>query len=333
MKGQHTLIFLLIFAIAVGVCTWIVLRTRKEGFQSQARGDILPKINTPEDTVKEFWSIVNAANDHNTTEYIGTLEMIKRVSDPFPGDPFQVSFPKYISAYALAKYKRESVPARNDLLNNYDTNLRELTTLVYDQTRIAEWNTDPKTQSCVAIDIVKNNFAASLASLRLKMQELEGNVDTLAKMRDENLQFQKQYLSVCSTTPPSQACVDLASQEPILFPLLAIFGKLNTNIFTTEIEIQENINVLNDTFKLLKCSGGDVSVDIEKDVGTVDTLLLQEKLQILSPYYISPDTLRYVTNILITPEQVDESRLTNTTIYNDTNNTIKTIKTVTGTPL
>ncbi len=338
MKLERLVPYIVFVCIAclIGFYTWNILSRAKEGFQTapattSTNTPTSTLVNSPADTKKAFWEAINVANDDRSFEYMGVLDKIKRIAEPIEGDPFQVTFPKYISAYAMAKYKEDRVRARNALLNDYDTHMRELTTLVYDQNVVAAWNTDPKTQSCVAIDVVRTNFLASLAKLKTNMSALDQQAGTIGRMRDENMEFQLKYQTVCSTKPPSQACIDLASQEPVLFSLLSRYESLNETVFTKEIDVTESILVLGDVFKLLNCEGGDISVDFQRDIGTIDNEALREKLENLSPYYISPDTLKYVTRMIITPEEIASSSVTTNSLFNDMKNTITTIQIITGT--
>jgi hypothetical protein len=78
-------------------------------------------------------------------------------------------------------------------------------------------------------------------------------------------------------------------------------------------------------------AGGNVAYNSERDVGTIDTTVLRSKLQQLSPYYLSPDTLQYITGSIISAADSQASIMTTSDILINITNVINNIKTLTNT--
>jgi hypothetical protein len=116
-----------------------------------------------------------------------------------------------------------------------------------------------------------------------------------------------------------------------LFPLLSEYDALNIDIYVKEVDIQESLKAVEDIYTLVGCTGGIASFDADRDIGIVDNEALRAKLETLSPYYISPDTLEYITDFLISPEEVADAAITNNALYKDIRGTVTQIKAITGT--
>jgi hypothetical protein len=78
-------------------------------------------------------------------------------------------------------------------------------------------------------------------------------------------------------------------------------------------------------------AGGNIAYSSDRDVGTVDTTILRSKLQQLSPYYLSPDTLQYITTSIISAADSQASIMTTSDILINITNVINNIKTLTNT--
>ncbi len=124
------------------------------------------------------------------------------------------------------------------------------------------------------------------------------------------MRFQKRFFQDCSgtTTASSGACIDLATQDTGLFSIYKEYEATNTDLFTREVEVTEAIKTVADTMKLLKCPQmPTASYSVEKDVGYIDTETLYMKLSELSPYYVSPDIITELANVLFQIGQNAES--------------------------
>jgi len=445
--------------LIMAACIWW---SCKEGFQvSQAA------------TQTNFWNISNKIDSKDAP----TVTALGRVSDPDPSDSKDVmplKFSKYISMYALAKYNNDVSGARQALFNNYDQLQTEMSTNLYDQATVTAWTANPKQKTCDQLDTVRKTLLQKMLGLRSHVQDLSGTSVLASAMRDENMAYQVKYASKCQGNPLSAACIQLANQEGPVFPLLAKYEDVNNNIISSELDISDNLQTLNDTYNILQCdrslksgfikqdgmtavsyfnattmtihpvadcsticgmnlcssvatisvdqmnlikkavststasftcgilyegtlvkadtdlsktyyikngmrylintcslcnldlcskakivngaslsslssgtfscsllptgvkqdaldAGGNIAYNSERNVGTVDTTVLRSKLQQLSPYYLSPDTLQYITSSIISAADSQTTIMTTSDILINIANVINNIKVLTNT--
>ena len=230
----------------------------------------------------------------------------------------------------MAKNKSNVADARADLFTNYTKLQTELSTNVYDTATVSAWGSDPKGQTCTQLDTLKTQFTNQYSALTTAMQDLSGSTIIGGNMRDENLTFQQRFVSQCNTTPMSAACINLASQEGPIFPLLSSYETANNTLFTNLDDISNNLVTVSDTYNFLGCTNPNLKFS-ETVTGYVDTGVLRLKLEQLSPYYLSPDTLQYITSAIISADDAKSSLATVTDLVIDLNNVIANIKTFTNT--
>ena len=329
---------LLLVAGIVALLTWLLLRRwNREGFQVAAAvtpttaAATVSDTNDAATTATGFWKLVSELNSSDQATVLRAQAQVSTVQNPSETETLQVIFPKYVSLYALVKYKNNPSKARDALFSNYNQLMADMSATVYDPAKVSAFTADPKVQTCTALGSLKDSFKMKLSNLKRSIVDVSGTAFTAGGMRDENMKFQNQFLDICSKEPTSPACIDLASKEPILFPLLATYDAVNSSLYEKEIDIQESLLTVEDTFKLLNCSNPTpLTYNVDQDPGTIDTETLRDKLQTLSPYYLSPATLQYITDFLIKPEEVDSALNTTADLYAHIAKTTITIKTISG---
>jgi hypothetical protein len=283
-----------------------------------------------------FWSLVAGLATTPPAGMKSMVDTVSMVTDPQDTDTYQLIFPTYISVYALAKYggPENELCARTALFNEYDSLMKDMTTAVYDRSKSVPWDADPKAQTCVALKVIEGNIAQAVSNLRRNIQDVSGTTVSLSALRDENLSLQNKFLQACTaTTPPNQPCIQLASQEPILFPLLSQYEGVSSTAYDKEGDLNDSLQAVGDTYKLLGCTAGATTrfdFDSDRDLGQIDAEVLRMKLQTLSPYYLSPDTLTYITNSLIKPDDVQDSLMNTSDVLAHVNISVKNIKGITG---
>jgi hypothetical protein len=264
---------------------------------------------------QRFWQYVNnyrkPSNDTTTMK-----TPIENVMFPRADDTYQVVFPLYMSIYALAMYDYPAVGqgykspcARMHLFDFYTEIQAALTSTVSDPVRNAQWDTDPYTQSCASLNVAYTNIQQVLNLLRAGVQDVSGTLLTLEKLRDENMAYQNKVKPLCTTTDnnPSQACKDLASQDPILFGILPDFDTLQTIGYDKESDMNDVLETVGQLYQMLRCDippGSSFTFSMDTTAGVIDTDSLRLRLQTLSPYYISPDVMDKITSYLISPDEV-----------------------------
>lgn len=310
----------------------------------EEKAEITKQATAYEDHIKKyapairtrFWNYVSRLNPDAENSM---WPEIRAVMTPQPDDTYQVTFPLYMSIFALATATRnpessETNPpcARVALFDNYMLLQKKLTETVYDTAMIGKWDADPKAQSCASLQVAEGNLKEALALLRSRVQDVSGMTFTLANLRDENLDFQKRFQAAC-TNALSDQCKQLASQEPILFPLLAEFEGVSSTGYEKEEDINEVLGTFGALYSLLGCtnvSGTKFTFSADEDVGTIDAESLRMKLQTLSPYYVSPDTMKYITDLLISPDDVQDELMRTSDVFAKINTTMGGIKRLSG---
>lgn len=379
----------------LAIVVLLVLWNQKEGFQAVATQSTQALNSAQIPSVSSrFWDITNKVSAGDTA----TLTALSKVSDPDPNDSndlMPVSFGKYISIYSMARSNNDLSGARSNLFNAYDQLQTEMATNLYDQTKVAAWNSDAKAETCKQLDKIAAKFAVEYAALRSSIQDLSGTAIKAVSMRDENMEYQKQLLSKCQGTPLSPACVSLANQEGPVFSLMAKYENANNTLFSNELDISNNIQTINDTYKVMGCNNPNqffstgagapvfwvnnntkypvancstcptaISTNCSNpniapqtffnqlitgsaftcamvaispmifsstQTGTVDTTALRSKLNQLSPYYLSPDTLQYITSSIISAADSSASIMTTSDVLINIANVINNIRIITGT--
>jgi len=287
---------------------------------------------TVDSTTRSFWDLIGKQNDPTTAA------LVAKVSDPDPddeNDPFPLSFPLHISMYSLAKYNMDVSGARTALFNNYNGLQSELSTNVYSQSEVAAWTTSPTsalTQTCTQLDAVKRVAEVQLATLKQTMRDLSGTEVSANAMKNENMALQLKLSGLCQGVTPPTICQTLASQDGPLFPLLSKYEAADDALAANETDIQNTLQTINDTYSVLGCISPNFSFDGDKDAGYVNTEELRINLQRISPYYVSPDTLKYITNAMVPGgKQLSTPLSTTADMIIDINRVIKNIKFMTNT--
>jgi hypothetical protein len=301
--------------ILLSYSIWYLV-SEKEGFQSW----------NPDLIKSQFWDIISKKDDANVAAKIA------KVRDPAPNDSIPVRFSNYISIYAMAKYNNDPVAARKALFSDYDILQQELSTNVFDQSELRDWTINTKQLSCDEINKITRTLIPFVRTIPGSIKDISGTIHAGTALRSENLAFQNKFKSKCLETPMSPDCIGLASQEDPIYPLLTKYNTVNNTLYNNEYDISNNLDVLNKTYMLLKCDNPNrtVTFNVERDTDLVDVELLTKKLQELSPYYISPETLKFITASITNSLEVDNTVQTTSDMYINIGNTINNIKTLTG---
>ena len=380
------LLRVLILGIILIVVTWFIWMCNKEGFQS-GPSYTLPAPASPEQIRTQFWSILNQQKTWNIPKPIlsyktnfdgsssgtstgsasvtpsnvgsGTKALLNAVQNPGPSDLFTVVFPNYISIYALAKYKMDPKAARYALINNYDALQQELITSVQTGSELTESALSATATAYAACQDL-NNLAMALYGQIIKVNAaVKGANETeiLAEsLHDENMRFQGSVSGAggaCTNqaATPSAACIQLATQNEKMFPLLSTYNKANKTLLTDGDKLQSILDTVLQAYIGLKdCplssitpNAGDAypyinppsiaSVFSQKyldNLGIISAEELSIKLEELSPYYISTNTLRFITNQLIAGTEFKADLQTTADYIRDMSKTANAVISITG---
>lgn len=315
MKDIIWIIGILAVTIAIGI--WY-LYNFQEGFQ----------VNLPStDLIKrQFWDIVSKKDTPNVAENI------QKVRDPAPNDTMPVKFPIYMSVYALAKYNNDPIAARKALFDDYQLLQQELTTDVYDHTDVNDWKEYPKELTCRKLDSTINEIIEFINNTKKSFVDISGTIHKGAAIHDENMGFQNILLKECKKNPMSDACIRLASQDNPIYPLLQRYNNVTNALYNSEYDISENLNILHTSYKTLKCFNREPNLvfNVDDNMEIIDTPMLNEKLEQISPYYISPETLQFITSSIVSPSDIEKTTNTTSDMYIKIGNSVNGIKTLTS---
>jgi hypothetical protein len=227
------------------------------------------------------------------------------------------------------RYISDVSGARSSLFNNYDVLQQRLSNDVY---TAAPAGTDPKIKSCLNLEKAKTDYMAKYNAIIQSNQDLSGQAITAGAMREENLAYQMTNLASCSGQNRSPACIRLADQESPVFSLLANYDNVNDTMASSGFyDLSNNIDVINTAYALLGCSGSAPIKFSPNDTGTIDTQTLMSKLNQMSPYYLSPETLQYITSSIVSSSYTNKSLMTDADKLANISKVITNLKTITGT--
>lgn len=225
------------------------------------------------------------------------------------------------------KYTSDASGARSSLFNNYDVLEQKLSNEVYSAPPAG---TDPKVKSCSNLETAKADYMAQYNAIIKSNQDLSGQAIAASAMREENLAYQTTNLASCKGSP-SPACISLANQEAPVFSLLANYDNVNNTMASSGFyDLSNNIDVINTAYALLGCSGSAPIKFSPNDTGVIDTQTLMSNLNKMSPYYLSPDTLQYITSSIVSTSYTDKSLMTDADKLANISKVINNLKAITG---
>lgn len=194
--------------------------------------------------------------------------------------------------------------------------------------------------ACGELATLRQKFMEKLTELRTDMNDLSGTEVLALKLKTENMKYQYRFSEECNTLVNLKAldgleigrdasCRDLASvDDPITGTLLQNYDTTNLKLYQEEVVILDNLKTINDTIKLTACEVSDFTFSADYDVGTINTEELRAKLNELSPYYISPGTLDFVTTYLVGNGILDTALFSSSEILKSVNSSLSYIKTI-----
>ena len=176
------------------------------------------------------------------------------------------------------------------------------------------------------------------------MVDLSGGAYAMLASKKENKKFQYMFEQVCipymkmpeSQMSPTQKnsymnCIRLASVDPILFPILKQYDVVSNTLGIAGYDFGLVIGAFEKIRDKLRCTNAtslpvlDSSIfysEDDPDSGYMDPGIskatVQYALQDLSPYYLAPDILDFITKYLLGSTEVDEANATINTYLDST---------------
>lgn len=192
--------------------------------------------------------------------------------------------------------------------------------------------------ACSELRTLRVKYMETIAELRNKMNDLSGTQVLAYKLKNENMKYQYEFSEKCTDlvnrtsftgleNVPRTACIDLASgDDPLYNTIIPGYDTTNMKLYQEEITIQDNLDTINDTIELTGCDVSGFEISVDYDIGTVNTEELRAKLNELSPYYISPGTLDFVTTYLVGNGILDTALFTSSEILKSVKSSLTFIK-------
>lgn len=206
--------------------------------------------------------------------------------------------------------------------------------------------------------IAKRDFLKNyVTQLRTPIQDLSSNMVSAKLAKRENMMFQNVWKDKCSSIPNleisstslAKACRALASVDKYqleVLPDIDLFYA--TVLFANQPKLDYVLKLLNFYTNLMKCVVPNSSrvtfdssenivfrdesqniftvsrtntIDVSRDFGDLDTTRLALELEKLSPYYLSPDVVKFIIKFMISQETLEYLK-TRSQDFIDSNKTV-----------
>jgi hypothetical protein len=190
---------------------------------------------------------------------------------------------------------------------------------------------DARQVNCDYINSQRDWFQNEITAVRILAQDLSGGIWSTMDIKGENMNFQyanwegtpdlTTYLGgPCSSSNTSPNCMKLASVDSNVVQYANITGDnsglleiARIKLIELDTTLTEELANLNDVADVLGCSNYSLyksgmkldltynqkTFNISRDVGDLETSILRNALQELSPYYIDPSILNILLEYLI----------------------------------
>lgn len=273
----------------------------------------------------------------------GVSQLVSDVMFPKTRDIFQTTFPKSMAIYALAVYEMNVTKAREALFSNYNGLQADFTTKMDSPAEREEWAKNPRAKTCERLQNLTDYFNRRKADVGTNLVDLSGAATAMSMSKRENKKFQYMFEKVCAASlkkspnerSPSETytfnnCIRMASVDPILFPMLKQYNIVSGALYTAEEDFGTVLGAFDKIRNKLKCTSAtglptfsltDFGEDDQgyptMDPGT-SAAIIQEELLDLSPYYLAPEILDFVTKYLLGSTEIDEANATINTYLDGT---------------
>jgi hypothetical protein len=190
-------------------------------------------------------------------------------------------------------------------------------------------------KACNEINTKRLLLKQYMRNLRTPVQDLSGLLLTGIDVKKENMTYQNKYTDSCINNLTAE-CIKLASVDAGVFAALPDIDIFYQNLLIGGYDLDALLQQLNFYSKLLNCPRvpdsnatfdvSDTEIDMDRDIGVIDTVGLSYELENLSPYYLSPDVVQFLLRFLISQEQLKNLRFTSADYVNQSSSIMNTIK-------
>jgi hypothetical protein len=153
-------------------------------------------------------------------------------------------------------------------------------------------------------------------NLKSNVHEINRSLDGTYNIKKENMNYQTFFKNFCLfTRPMSAACKKLASTDKYPLEQLPNMDVMYVTLLNNEYPIDNLYQKLNYYSDLIGCSSNTVDASgyiftVSDNLEEIDTATAFYELEKLSPYYLSPDTIKFILRFLISREKLNELNFT-----------------------
>ena len=184
--------------------------------------------------------------------------------------------------------------------------------------------------ACNELTSKRNFLYMYLNTLSKPVQDLSSTMVNAYTLKQKNLTYQDVVKNYCAANINTNVnCRDLASTDGGATGFFAILPDIDTfyqQLLMSEYDIQALYTQMNYYSAMIGCNANDMNgnplklnfndiladeydksgnLSIMNQIGTLDTQTLALQLEKLSPYYLSPDVVKYLIKFLISQEQLN----------------------------
>ena len=177
--------------------------------------------------------------------------------------------------------------------------------------------TDGYQAACAELTRKRTFLYMYLNYLKAPVQDLSNTLINVFMGKDESMSFQNDLSRKC-TANMTQDCKQLASVDAGIFKVLPDIDIFYNNLLYGQPDLNNLLQKLNNYASAIGCSAAAIdgrgkinpmdlsnnNLNMDKDIGIVDTQTAALELEKLSPYYLSPDVVRFLLRFLISQEQL-----------------------------
>jgi len=187
--------------------------------------------------------------------------------------------------------------------------------LIYNNTSIVEPFT-AYSDSCNELSSKREFLQSYITTLKSKVHTINADLNGTYDAKQENMRFQNTFTQFClSTRPMSDTCKKLASTDKYPLQELPNVDVYYYGLLKSEVDIDNLLQKLNYYSDLIGCSANTVDTSgnyfsVSESLEDIDTQTAFLELEKLSPYYLSPDVIKYILKFLISKEKLKELNYT-----------------------
>ena len=189
--------------------------------------------------------------------------------------------------------------------------------------------------ACNELSIKREFLYTYIKNLRNPVQDLSDGLVNAYMGKQENMAFQQTVKQVCKRDM-NDNCKGLASVDAGVFKVLPDVDMFYYNLLYSGPDLDNLLQQLNYYSAMIGCNTKNIDgnlmsdpsnthLNMNKDIGIIDVETLSTELEKLSPYYLSPEVVRYLLRFLISKEQLGNLHDSVETILNNETKVVKNI--------